>query len=57
MACDPGEKGRPKCKGKSRGKDTIPPLAVADLAPPPPNETVYDAVDDLGGILEEERRD
>jgi hypothetical protein len=53
-AYDSGEKGRTKGKGKSRGKDTIPPLAVADLAPPPPNETVGDAFDDLGSILEKE---
>ncbi len=51
---DRGEKGRTKGKGKSRGKNTIPPPAVADLAPPPPNETVGGAFDDLCGILEEE---
>ncbi len=53
MAYDPGETGRTKGKGESRGNDAIPPLAVADLAPPPPNETVGDAFDDLSGILEE----
>ena len=30
MAYDPREKGMTKGKGKSWGKDTIPPLAVAD---------------------------
>ncbi len=52
MAYDPGEKDSTKGKGKSYGKETIPPLAVADLAPPPPNKTVGDAFDDLGGIEE-----
>ncbi len=38
MVYGPGEKDRMKGKGKSCGKETIPPLAVADLAPPPPDE-------------------
>jgi hypothetical protein len=50
MAYDPGKLDEKKGKGKSCGKETIPPLAVADLAPLPPNETVGDAFDDLGGI-------
>jgi len=54
MVYGPGEKDRTKGKGKSCGKETIPTLAVADLAPPPPDETFGDAFDDLGGILEEE---
>ena len=51
----PVEKGtkRKKDTGKGKGKETIPPLAVADLAPPLPNETVDDTFDDLG-MLEEE---
>jgi hypothetical protein len=50
MAYDPGEVDRIKGKGKSCGKETIPPLAVADLSPLPPNKTVGDAFDDLGSI-------
>jgi hypothetical protein len=50
MVCDPGEVDRMKGKVKSCCAETIPPLAVADLAPPPPNKTVGDAFDDLGGI-------
>jgi hypothetical protein len=52
MAYDPTEVDRVKGKGKgnSCGKETIPPLAVADLSPPPPNKTLGDAFDDLGGI-------
>jgi hypothetical protein len=52
MAYDPTEVVRTngKGKGKSCGKGTIPPLAVADLSPPPPNETLGDAFDDLDGI-------
>ncbi len=52
MAYDPTEVDRTKgkSKGKSCGTETIPPLAVADLSPPPPNKTLGDAFDDLGGI-------
>ncbi len=52
MVYDPTEVGRTKGKGKGKscGKETIPPLAVADLSPPPPNKTLGDAFDDLGGI-------
>ena len=50
MAYDPTEVDRAKGKGKKSGKETIPPLAVADLSPLPPNETLGDAFDDLGGI-------
>jgi hypothetical protein len=50
MAYDPTEVDRTKGKGKKSGKETIPPLAVADLSPPPPNETLGDAFDDLGGV-------
>ena len=48
MAYDPTEVDRTKGKGKKSGKETIPPLAVADLSPPPPNETLGDVFDDLG---------
>jgi hypothetical protein len=52
MAYDPMEVDRTKGKGKGKscGKETIPPLAVADLSPPPPNKTLGDAFDYLGGI-------
>jgi hypothetical protein len=52
MAYDPTKVDRTKGKGKgeSCGKETIPPLAVADLSPPLPNKTLGDAFDDLGGI-------
>jgi hypothetical protein len=52
MAYDPTEVDRTKGKGKgeSGGKETIPPLAVADLSPPSPNKTLGDAFDDLGGV-------
>jgi hypothetical protein len=47
------EKSRKKGNGKGKGKDSIPPLGVADIVPPPLNETVGDTFDDLG-MLEEE---
>ena len=46
MAHVPAEKGRKKGNGNGKGKDTIPPLSVADVAPPPPNETAGDTFDD-----------
>ncbi len=50
MAYDPTEVDRTKGKGKKCGKETIPSLAVADLSPSPPNKTLGDAFDDLGGV-------
>ena len=55
MVYVPVEKGTmKKGAGKGKGSDTIAPLAVADLAPPDPNETVGDAFDDLVGIIDKE---
>jgi hypothetical protein len=54
LAYVPVEKGQKKAAGKGMGEDSaIPPLNVSDLPPPPPNETVGDAIENALGGLEE----
>jgi hypothetical protein len=54
LAYVPVLKDQKKGAGKGKGEDhDIPPLNVSDLPPPPPNDAVGDAFEDILGWLEE----